>query len=122
MTLQERQPGRIASCATTSIPSAELQGDTEPGYLVRPVARLDGRRSPTQTLPKGMGFEWTELAFEQQQAGNTGVLVFGLAVVFVFLLLAAQLREPRAAAGGDPDRADVPARRDPRRESDGHGQ
>src|SRR5205085_1762783 len=42
-----------------------------------------------ETLPKGMTFEWTELAFQQQQAGNTGALVFGLAVLFVFLLLAA---------------------------------
>ena len=65
-------------------------------------------------LPQGFDFEWTELAFQQKQAGNTGIIVFGLAVVFVFLLLAAQLRKPGAAAGGHPDRADVPAGGDPR--------
>jgi HAE1 family hydrophobic/amphiphilic exporter-1 len=69
-------------------PSAELQGDTAPGYSsgqsLRTMAQL-----AQQTLPAGMTFEWTELAFEQQQAGNTGILVFGLAVLFVFLLLAA---------------------------------
>ena len=69
-------------------PSAELQGDTAPGFSsgqsLKTMARL-----ADETLPAGMKFEWTELAFEQQQAGNTGALVFGLAVLFVFLLLAA---------------------------------
>ena len=69
-------------------PSAELQGDTAPGFSsgqsLKTMAKL-----ADETLPAGMKFEWTELAFEQQQAGNTGALVFGLAVLFVFLLLAA---------------------------------
>jgi HAE1 family hydrophobic/amphiphilic exporter-1 len=43
-----------------------------------------------KTLPAGFSYEWTEIAFEQRQAGNTGIIVFGLAVIFVFLLLAAQ--------------------------------
>lgn len=46
-------------------------------------------RLADQILPKGMSYEWTEIAFQQTQAGNTGSLVFGLAVLFVFLLLAA---------------------------------
>jgi len=70
-------------------PSAELQGDTAPGYSsgqsLKTMAGLANK-----ILPKGMGFEWTDLAYQQQQAGNTGVIVFGLAVLFVFLLLAAQ--------------------------------
>ena len=69
-------------------PSAELQGDTTRGYSsgqsLETMARL-----ASETLPKGMSFEWTELAFQQQQAGHTGALIFGLAVLFVFLLLAA---------------------------------
>jgi HAE1 family hydrophobic/amphiphilic exporter-1 len=69
-------------------PSAELQGDTTRGYSsgqsLETMAKL-----ASETLPKGMGFEWTELAFQQQQAGHTGALIFGLAVLFVFLLLAA---------------------------------
>ena len=70
-------------------PSAELQGDTARGYSsgqsLKTMAGLAAK-----TLPKGMTFEWTDLAFQQQQAGNTGIYVFGLAVLFVFLLLAAQ--------------------------------
>ena len=70
-------------------PSAELQGDTARGYSsgqsLKTMERLAG-----EMLPQGFAFDWTELAFEQQQAGNTGAIAFALAVVFVFLLLAAQ--------------------------------
>jgi multidrug efflux pump len=41
-------------------------------------------------LPGAMAFEWTELTYLQLQAGNTAMIVFALAVVFVFLVLAAQ--------------------------------
>jgi multidrug efflux pump len=41
-------------------------------------------------LPPGMFYEWTELAFLELQAGNTAMILFGLAVVMVFLVLAAQ--------------------------------
>ncbi|TAJ74814.1 MAG: efflux RND transporter permease subunit [Phenylobacterium sp.] len=70
-------------------PAAELQGDTKLGYssgqALDKVEELAKAR-----LPAGFGFEWTELAYQQKTAGNTGAIAFGLAVVFVFLLLAAQ--------------------------------
>jgi multidrug efflux pump subunit AcrB len=43
-----------------------------------------------ETLPDGFTYEWTTLAFQQIRAGNTAVFAFALAVVFVFLVLAAQ--------------------------------
>jgi multidrug efflux pump subunit AcrB len=43
-----------------------------------------------QTLPAGFSYEWTTLAFQQMRAGNTAAFAFVLAVVFVFLVLAAQ--------------------------------
>lgn len=43
-----------------------------------------------ENLPFGFDTEWTELTFLQIQAGNTALIVFGLAVVLVFLVLAAQ--------------------------------
>jgi multidrug efflux pump subunit AcrB len=43
-----------------------------------------------EVLPPGIGFEWTELAFQQQQRGTPTLLVFGAAALFVFLVLAAQ--------------------------------
>jgi hydrophobe/amphiphile efflux-1 (HAE1) family protein len=41
-------------------------------------------------LEPSMAYDWTELTYMQLQAGNTAVFVFALAVVFVFLVLAAQ--------------------------------
>jgi len=43
-----------------------------------------------RVLPKGIGYEWTELAFQQEQKGTPTILVFGAAALFVFLVLAAQ--------------------------------
>jgi multidrug efflux pump len=43
-----------------------------------------------EELPRSMASDWTELTFLQLQAGNTAIYVFALAVVFVFLVLAAQ--------------------------------
>ncbi|MET0270253.1 MAG: multidrug efflux RND transporter permease subunit, partial [Sphingomonas sp.] len=69
-------------------PAVELQGDTTPGFSsgqsLKSMQALAGK-----LLPGSLSYEWTELAYQQQQAGNTGILVFGLAVLFVFLLLAA---------------------------------
>ncbi len=69
-------------------PTAELQGATAPGYssgqALETMQGLAGK-----LLPQGFKYEWTELAYQQQKAGNTGILVFGLAVIFVFLFLAA---------------------------------
>jgi multidrug efflux pump subunit AcrB len=47
------------------------------------------RRIASQVLPEGFGFEWTEIALQEKLAGNTAPIAFGLAVVFVFLVLAA---------------------------------
>jgi multidrug efflux pump len=44
----------------------------------------------TKEMPPSMASDWTELTFLQLQAGNTAMFVFGLAVLFVFLVLAAQ--------------------------------
>jgi multidrug efflux pump len=47
-------------------------------------------REAAKWLPRSMSTEWTELTFMQIKAGNTAIYVFGAAVVFVFLVLAAQ--------------------------------
>ena len=43
-----------------------------------------------ESLPRALADDWTELIYMQLQAGNTAMYVFALAVVFVFLVLAAQ--------------------------------
>jgi multidrug efflux pump subunit AcrB len=41
-------------------------------------------------LPEGIDYEWTEIAYQERQAGNAGLLIFPLSVVFVLLVLTAQ--------------------------------
>ena len=70
-------------------PAAAIQGEPALGVSSgEALARMEALAA--DILPPGMQFEWTELAYQQTQAGNTAALVFVLAVVFVFLLLAAQ--------------------------------
>ena len=70
-------------------PAAELQGDTVRGYSSgQSLESME--QLADELLPEGFAFDWTELAYQQEQAGNTGAIAFALAVVFVFLLLAAQ--------------------------------
>jgi hydrophobe/amphiphile efflux-1 (HAE1) family protein len=70
-------------------PSAELDGSPAPGYSQGQAIDIMEKMAAA-TLPPGFNFEWTTLAFQQQRAGDTAVFAFGLAVVFVFLVLAAQ--------------------------------
>ena len=66
-----------------------ITGNPAPGTSSGEAIRLL-QEIAEQELPRSMAFDWTELAFMQLQAGNTATGVFGLAVVFVFLVLAAQ--------------------------------
>ena len=75
-------------------------------YNMRTAAAINGSLKPgissgdgitimqdvcDQELPKGrMGYEWTEITFLQIRSGNTAAVLFLLAVVLVFLVLAAQ--------------------------------
>jgi hydrophobe/amphiphile efflux-1 (HAE1) family protein len=70
-------------------PAAELDGGAAPGYSQGQAIEIMERLA-AETLPDGFGYEWTTLAFQQIRAGNTALFAFGLAVVFVFLVLAAQ--------------------------------
>jgi hydrophobe/amphiphile efflux-1 (HAE1) family protein len=70
-------------------PAAELDGAPAPGYSQgQAIATM--QKLAAETLPPGFSYEWTTLAFQQLRAGNTAVFAFALAVVFVFLVLAAQ--------------------------------
>ncbi len=70
-------------------PAAEVQGSTLPGFSTgQAIAAMENLIATN--LPSGFGFEWTEIALQEKIAGNTAAVAFSLAVVFVFLLLAAQ--------------------------------
>ena len=74
------------------LPGGRVGGDRAPGLVLGPGDREDGT-DRDRVLPPGFGFEWTELAYPANAAGNTG-FVFVLAVLFVFLVLSAQYRKP----------------------------
>ena len=70
-------------------PAAEVMGVAAPGVATgTALHRME--ELAREVLPPGIGFEWTELAFQQQQPGTPALLVFGAAALFVFLVLAAQ--------------------------------
>ena len=70
-------------------PAAELDGASAPGFSQgQAIAAME--KLAAETLPAGFAYEWTTLAYQQIKAGNTAAFAFGLGVVFVFLVLAAQ--------------------------------
>jgi len=70
-------------------PAAELDGAAASGFSQGQAIKVMEQLA-AQTLPEGFSYEWTTLAFQQLRAGNTAMFAFVLAVVFVFLVLAAQ--------------------------------
>jgi hydrophobe/amphiphile efflux-1 (HAE1) family protein len=70
-------------------PAAEIMGVAGPGVATGTALRRMEELA-REVLPPGIGFEWTELAFQQQQPGTSSLLIFGAAALFVFLVLAAQ--------------------------------
>lgn len=69
----------VAAAVTGTVPPEVSSGDA--------IAAVDA--TAEKSLPRAMATEWTELMFLQLRAGNTALYVFILAVVFVFLALAA---------------------------------
>ena len=69
-------------------PAAELDGAAAPGFSRARRSRHAEARGGD--LARRLHHEWTTLAFQQIRAGNTAMFAFVLAVVFVFLVLAAQ--------------------------------
>jgi hydrophobe/amphiphile efflux-1 (HAE1) family protein len=69
--------------------STALTGSAAPGTSSGQAIRMM-EEITNEELPRSMGMDWTELTYLQLQAGDTATYVFALAVVFVFLVLAAQ--------------------------------
>ena len=70
-------------------PAAEVQGVAAPSVATgTALHRME--ELAHEILPPGIGFEWTDLAFQQQQRGTPTLLVFGAAALCVFLVLAGQ--------------------------------
>src|SRR6478736_4842386 len=69
--------------------SADINGGPAPGFSSG-QAQEAIKRIAAETLPAGISYEWTELTYQEILAGNSALLVFPLAILLVFLVLAAQ--------------------------------
>ena len=67
----------------------ELTGGPAPGYTS--VQALDALKTVArESLPADMGYAWSNMSFQETKASGTGGIVFVFALLFVFLILAAQ--------------------------------
>ncbi|MET0874982.1 MAG: efflux RND transporter permease subunit, partial [Pseudolabrys sp.] len=68
--------------------SADVNGGAAPGFSTG-QAQAAVAQIAAETLPKGLDFEWTELTYQEILAGNSALWVFPIAILLVFLVLAA---------------------------------
>ncbi|WP_420458448.1 efflux RND transporter permease subunit [Neolewinella sp.] len=69
--------------------SATIRGQAAPGYTtddaIKAVAEV-----AKETLPQGYDIAWEGLSFDEARRGNEAIVIFGIVVIFVYMVLAAQ--------------------------------
>jgi multidrug efflux pump len=70
-------------------PAADFIGEADPKLLSSDQAMSRITEMAGSVLPNGMSFEWTDLSFQQATQGNAALLVFPVAILLAFLVLAA---------------------------------
>jgi HAE1 family hydrophobic/amphiphilic exporter-1 len=70
-------------------PTASITGAAAPGYSSGQALNLMEQIAKNK-LPGSMGFEWTGMSYQEKKVGSEAIMVFALAIVLVFLVLAAQ--------------------------------
>lgn len=68
--------------------AAQIQGAPAPGLSSKQAMEVM-EAIAAKVLPPTMQYEWSEMSYQEQQAGNQAPVVFGLAILFIFLFLAA---------------------------------
>ena len=92
--------------ALQRLPRRRHQRRPGTGLSARARRRPRSSASPLKTLPNGIGFEWTELTYQEILAGNSGIAGVPAGGAAGVPGAGGAVRELDAAAGGDPDRAD----------------
>jgi HAE1 family hydrophobic/amphiphilic exporter-1 len=70
-------------------PSALINGAAAPGFSTgQAIAAME--RAAQTALPRNFAFEWTGITFQELKTGSLATVIFALAIIFVFLVLAAQ--------------------------------
>ncbi|MGE3819274.1 MAG: efflux RND transporter permease subunit, partial [Isosphaeraceae bacterium] len=68
-------------------PSSSITGEAAPGFSSGQAMELmEGMAA--EKLPRSMGFDWTGMAFQEKSVGGQALVVFGLAVLLVYLVMA----------------------------------
>src|SRR3546814_17143059 len=70
-------------------PAADLAGEADPRVLSSAQAMGTLVAIASKVLPNGMAIEWTDLSYQQSTQGNAALVVFPLAILLAFLVLAA---------------------------------
>jgi multidrug efflux pump len=81
--------GPLVLTRYNTYPAAVINGGAAPGVSSGDAIDLL-QRLAEEELPRAMAYEWTDMSFLELLAGNTAMIIFGCAVVMVFLVLAAQ--------------------------------
>jgi HAE1 family hydrophobic/amphiphilic exporter-1 len=69
--------------------SADISGGPAPGFSSgQAIAAME--QTAKETLPAGFGYEWTSMSYQEIQAAGQAPIIFGLALLFVYLFLVAQ--------------------------------
>jgi hydrophobe/amphiphile efflux-1 (HAE1) family protein len=97
--------GRMVPLSTLGELKSAVGPETVPHYNMFGTALINGtaasgysssqaiaamQRAAAKVLPSDFGYEWTGVTYQELKAGSVAALIFGLAIVFVFLFLAAQ--------------------------------
>lgn len=85
----ERGSGPDRVMHYNGFPAADISGGPAPGFSSGQATDAI-ERIVRETLPEGMAYEWTDLVYQEKQAGNSALYIFPLAVLLAFLILAAQ--------------------------------
>ncbi|MGY0652907.1 efflux RND transporter permease subunit [Luteimonas sp. A537] len=70
-------------------PAADLAGDVDPRVMSSAEGMAKVAELAADILPNGMAIEWTDLSFQQATQGNAAMVVFPVAILLAFLVLAA---------------------------------
>jgi HAE1 family hydrophobic/amphiphilic exporter-1 len=70
-------------------PSVTVNGSAKPGYSSG-EAMKEIMSIAKRVLPQGMTFDWTDMSYQERKAGNQTLIVFALALTFIYLFLVAQ--------------------------------
>jgi len=70
-------------------PAASITGNSAPGFSSGEALNLMEQMARDK-FPSSIGFEWTGMSFQEKQVGSEAMVIFGLAIILVFLVLAAQ--------------------------------